>query len=575
MASGYALPTSTGSHHGYSHSYSGTHLSPHKATSNAFPNSNGSVVKKAVSNGSLFTHAESSRETSPISSPSIATNNFSPFDQNAFAFQNNARSHNHIHTKSWSPMKSSRARGESDLGRPANSKSSAYTPSLEAIPAASTSWFTLPEALTSLLIPMPYLLASVTYSSMSGLSSDEFPPLAAYAETFSTDLAGSSDPVVTAWTNLAGAVEACALASGTLVLAALAAKLTMSKRVLDRRKDLHAASLQPRVLLSLPFLYSMAMRALGLVLPFYAATQLGGMRVGLVLLVAVAANLTCSDMSMAPAVNQWRRLWSSKVATSVILLLSFISDELGLTIRTPLTNVLFGYVALAISVLVLQPPLPTLAATAAAGQSSKLPTPTSSSPPWSRNSPMTTESVASSPLICSPGDVNVTLVAGMLLACLTFLVSMLLPITYAIPASAIMLNFFTVTTMTAAIMYSEPSSLRGQGKAGLALGCLITASCSFMFSPSIWPGTVTNGGLSALSFLGVLYDTNGSQLRKRDHHDHHDHAHNAHTHHHQHQHLEGGYSPFTKFIMARCKPGSLLYEILSEKDSRRIAYFTV
>ena len=60
-------------------------------------------------------------------------------------------------------------------------------------------------------------------------------------------------------------------------------------------------------------------------------------------------------------------------------------------------------------------------------------------------------------------------------------------------------------------------------------------------------------------------------LREDDEHSH-DHAHNANTHHHHH--ADGSYSWFTKQLMQRCEPGSLVYGILSEKDSRRIAYFT-
>jgi zinc transporter 5/7 len=124
--------------------------------------------------------------------------------------------------------------------------------------------------------------------------------------------------------------------------------------------------------------------------------------------------------------------------------------------------------------------------------------------------------------------------------------------------------------MASTIVFSQPSTLRSQGKSGLAIGCLTTASFSFLFSPSLLPGTIVNGGLSALSFLGVLYDTNGT-LTQLHIHDDHDHAHNVHAHHRK----EGRYSAFTKFVISFFEPDSLIYSILSEKDSRRIAYFTL
>jgi solute carrier family 30 (zinc transporter), member 5/7 len=49
--------------------------------------------------------------------------------------------------------------------------------------------------------------------------------------------------------------------------------------------------------------------------------------------------------------------------------------------------------------------------------------------------------------------------------------------------------------------------------------------------------------------------------------------HNVHTHHNHG--AEPRHSALTAFIMARCEPGSLVYSILSDKDSRRIAYFTM
>ncbi|EGP86880.1 uncharacterized protein MYCGRDRAFT_12884, partial [Zymoseptoria tritici IPO323] len=58
---------------------------------------------------------------------------------------------------------------------------------------------------------------------------------------------------------------------------------------------------------------------------------------------------------------------------------------------------------------------------------------------------------------------------------------------------------------------------------------------------------------------------------KHDDHAHvHDHAHNATTSHK----VEGKHSFFTAYFLDNCEPGSLAHGILSEKDSRRIAYFT-
>lgn len=238
--------------------------------------------------------------------------------------------------------------------------------------------------------------------------------------------------------------------------------------------------------------------------------------------------------------------------------MSFIADELNLTIRNSLTNVILGYLALTISLLVLQPPLPNTAGTA--------------EPTNMRSHAENVTSWSTSPLTCSAGDINITLAAGTVLSVATIIASAILQTSPFISTSAMIFSTLTVAAMASAVLFAAPAGLRSQSKAGLALGCLVTASCSFLFSPSLWPGTVCNGGLSALSFLSVLYDTHALRTHKHSHEDH-DHAHNVHTHH-QHQPTEVGYSAFTKFILARCEPGSLVSSIISEKDSRRIAYFT-
>ena len=575
MASGYALPSTGGSRHGHSHSYSGTHLSPGKSVPYAFPTSNGKYVKKAVSNSSLYTHTETSRETSPVSAHHDNVkphSSFTPFEQNGFPIQENGHLYKHTHSHSSSPMKS-RPRGESDLGRPADSRSSVYKPTLDSIPAASSSWLSLPEALTSLLVSLPCVLASVSYSSMSGAIAQDFPPLSAYAQLQEVTLL-SSNVVELANTSIStGLIEACILTSSTLLLVGILAKMQSSERTLDRRKAV--TTLRINSVLSASSLQTIAMRILSVGLPFYASMQLGGMRVGLVLLVAIAAGFTCADVPLTPSIQGMKDLWSAKVATTALFVLSFITDEIGLTIGTPLANVIFGYIALTISILVVQPPLPSIGGTLASKQDSKRTSPMSASTLWSRNRLEAARTTAASPLTCSVGDTNITLAAGILLAIITILSSMLLPTPPIISASAIVFSTLTVASMACTILYSLPSALRSQSKAGLALGCLMTASCSFLFSPSLWPGTVCNGGLSALSFLAVLYDTNGSAAHKHSHDDH-DHAHNAHTHHHHgHRNAEGGYSALTKLILSQCEPGSLISSILSEKDSRRIAYFTM
>ena len=549
-----------------------THLStprPKDSAPNAFLNTNGLPLKKAISNGNLYTHAELSRENSPNAEINQYHNHYPGFEQNGYAVKENGRLSKHAYSRSDSPMKkSSRPRGESDLGRPADVIKTAYRPTLESIPAASTSWFSLPEALTSLLIPMPYLFASASYSSMSGWTAEDFPPFAVYERLSGGTLLSSTTADALGRERSSGFLETCILTSSTLLLVGILAKMQSAARVLDRRKGSSAMGINVSSLATTSALKSMALRMCSIALPFYAAMQLGGTRVGLVMLMAIAADLTCATKTTQPSLQALKDVWSSKVATSSVMVLCFIMDEAGLTIYTPLKNIVLGYLALATSVLFLQPPLPNVSR-----PSSKASSPTSTPNLWSRHRSSGTSTPVASPLTISPLDATTTLAAGVLLATFTILFSMLISTPPILSTSTIILTTFTVASMAASLLFSRPLSLRSESKAGLAFGCLITASSSFLFSPSLWPGTVCNGGLSALSFLGVLYDTNGPSTVQR--HDSHDHDDSAHTHHHHHKHSESKHSAFTSLVLSQCEPGSLVYSILSEKDSRRIAYFTM
>jgi len=417
------------------------------------------------------------------------------------------------------------------------------------------------------------MLASAVYASVTGETLEGgSPPLPAYARM--QHGAGGKSVVLPEkrFSKDSGLIEACALAAGTLLLVGLAGRIPSSKQALDRRKDSVA---QTQALWRPAALQKMVLRALSLGLPFYATMQIGGMRVGLVLLTSIAANITSPDVSFRWLDMEWKQLIFSRLATTVVLAMSFITDAVGWTFQAPLLDLSLGYLALTCSVVLLHPPLPTASAASASvsRSSSKASTPTSGSAPWSKGM---RESGPVSTLAASPGDANMTLVAGAVLSLVTIAASMWLDVTpshYSI--HALVIGALSVAAMAAAVLFTKPYTIRSQHKAGLGLGCLITASCAFLYSPSIWPGTVCNGGLCALSFLSVLYDTNASVEQKNHEIDVHEHAHNTYTHHHHSETPEGSHSVFTKFMLDRCQPGSLFYGILSEKDSRRIAYFTL
>lgn len=585
MASSYALPLSgdsAGNHHGHGHNHSnsfGSLLTPASANSkNSFSSANGHHVRKAASSGNLlYTHNEASHENSPYPSPEHEHDHSHAFKTNIDAVQANGHAHSHGHTHSHdhdhdhnhshshshsqcgSQMKG-RARGESDLGR-SNVNGSVYTTSLKDVPAAaaSASWFSLPEALTALLVPLPYLLASAAYSSNDGSGTEDgFPPLSAYARLQQSVLTETSDLPSRNAGKPSGFVEACQLASGTLLLVGILAKVRTSERVLDRRKD-GDSSRKAHVAMDLSTLQSVALRSASVGLPFYAAMKLGGMRTGLVLLVAIAANLTCTDSPLRPSASQWVQQAMNRKLTLAAIFLSAISDFAGMTLHTSFSDLLLGYLALIATVVYLNPPLPTSQTPSTARPTAKVGSTAANS--LARNA---------SSLTCSTGDVNLTLLSGTILSLVTIGGSLVQGEAPSFVPSSIILSALSIATATAANLFASPASLRSPAKAGLGLGCLLTASCAFLFSPALWPGTICNGGLSALAFAGVIFDTSSSFSSGHDHR--HDHAHNVNTRHHHHD--DGNYSPFTRLVLTKCEPGSLVHSIMIEKDSRRICYFT-
>ncbi|PPJ49987.1 hypothetical protein CBER1_04739 [Cercospora berteroae] len=565
-------------HHAWA---SSMHLSPPQRAAGAtsvYMNGNGSYAHlKSASTTTLYTHAERSNEATPQASPVDESRRLSPQISDILAQQHNHHpfapfghdthsnhdhsslhpAHAHSHSEPLSPMKRpTRPRGESDLGRPAGS----LHPHLQ---KASPSWFSLPEALTSLLIPLPYMLASAAYHP-AGFVEDGLPPLSAYERLQKSVLedgaAGHKEPLVRRG---CGFVEACTLTSGTLLLLGVAAKIRGSDRVLDRRKE-KAEAASTEGLVTPASAQRILRRSLAIGLPFYASTQIGGMRTGIALLMTVASGLTSTDMLHRPTWIDWQQILKMRKASIAVLLLGLLLDLSGVTFKAASSDILLGYFALACSIFFIPPPLPSSGISAFSSQPASAVTPTT---------PLTGRSwsfTVSSSIVSSTNEINLTIAAGVTMSVLTLLGSGLLATSPSTTPLAIVFTALSVASSVAAVLVGRPSALRTPRMPGLGISCFTFALFAFLFSPSLWPGTILNGGLSALSYFSVLYDTQLSTAQQH-HHDHdHDHAHNTQPHSQNGQTASG----LTKYLLRNCEPGSLMHGILSEKDSRRIAYFT-
>ena len=564
MASTYALPILPDGgnryvHHfpGHGHSRSrsssgGQHRLPNREASTIASSydSHGSSDDRSAPNGGLYTHAEISRETSPLPSNPTEHSHSPAFDPNQSPYRANGSLHHHPSQASLHSMKS-RPRGESDLGRAVFSNQ----PTGHGMSQESTGWFSLSKAVTSLLIPLPYVLASAAH--LEPFLDLEAPPASAIEKlqhsVFKQDV-GSMGHI----TNHSSAfVEACMLTSGSLLLVGILGKIQSSESAPDRKGEASASAGLDDVFRGTWF-SKITSTIFGVGLPFYAATHLGGARVGLVLLVSCATEM----MGPIPAVYDWRHVLKTRIASLCVILLSATLDLSSMTSAGRPVDIIWGYLALLCSIFLVRSPLSGSTAISSAGTAS-----TTASQSWSQGN-------HHSPLIFSAKDVNATLLSGIVMSLVTVVFSMAFSTSFSTSSTEMAFWALSQAAFTCAVFFARPSTLHSRSTVEVGLGCLLTATAASFFSPVLWPGAIYNVGVSILSFFGVLYDTFSAATFHQHNELGDESAYNVHKHHH-HRYSGGNCSAFTKYILDHCEPGSLFHDILSEKDSRRIAYFTV
>lgn len=418
------------------------------------------------------------------------------------------------------------------------------------------SWLELPEALTALLLPLPYVFASLAYPDL--VSFDRKLP-GSLADTVSDSGFSSSHTA-----SDGRLLHACTLSSATLLLVGLISKFRlMTDEPLDRRKayDVSEKS-NPTSSLSASSLWRAVTHVLGVLLPFYATMQLGGARTALILLVALAAGLGCLEQrpGKQSAWENTRRTFRTRRATyasllSVLLLHTYFSTDVA--------GVVLGYIALGLTLFVFPPPLPTIGWFLMTGSKSQNGWTDQSSGRASLPKP-------SSPLVSTPQDTNLTLGAGFLLTLLTVLYATFSSTSPSLGHHALFFSTSSIALATASVYFSVPAALRSQKKSGLVVSGLLVLAFA-KFEHLAWHAL-----LSFTILLGAtVFDTRQSGISRPSSHNH-SHTGHGHSHSHSHDHhLHGNHSKLSALVIARCTPGSILHSIMIEKDSRRIAYFGV
>lgn len=428
----------------------------------------------------------------------------------------------------------------------------------------SSKWMTVNELLNSILVPLPYVLASLAFTSLVAPrgSSDGLP------------LSSFTSPEVPVL------LEISALTSFTLVLVGSIGKIgIISATGLDKRKNPLTGMEEVQKTRWIQIARRIAARFLTVGLPFYATSKLGGARVALVMLIALASNIMTigEDITDVTGAKGWSRLRTQRLWTLVSILVQFISDLTGLTNSSAAFEVMLGYITLGMAVFVLPPCFlssrPRVSVVASAAPASEAKTSAVLATPWETPPQLEDKSskvIRISPMICSPEDVNLTFYSGLALGVLSIIIYVFSgPSASTASEYQLAWSLLSIFAAALALTTADPRSLQGNKKFGLVLGSLISSIVLTTLCSEAWSSFAYQSFFIGISFAATKLDTH-TAFSVPSHSDHHQHHHpptklNIPEH--------AQMSRFSELVIQHIPHWPLLHSILAEKDSRRIFYF--
>ena len=423
---------------------------------------------------------------------------------------------------------------------------------------------TVTELLDSIIVPLPYVLASIAFTSLVARQSpSEGPPLSNFTPSEASVL-----------------LEISSLTSLTLVLVGLRGKIgSMSATGLDKRKRSLTGTEEVQKTQWIHLARRIAARFLTVGLPFYATSKLGGARVALVLLIALAMNIMMIEEETTDPTRTggWSMLLTQKRWTVASILLQLVSDLTGFTNSSGAAEVFLGYISLVIVVFVLPPCFlssrPRVSFVTSTAPASESKTSAVLATPWETPPQLEEKSSKAptiSPMICSPEDVKLTLYSGIVLGILSTIIFI-----FSGPSAGIrsgyQLAWSLLSTFATALALTtvDPRSLRGHKNIGLVLGSFLSSFVLTMLRSEAWSSLVYQSIIIGFSFAATKLDTHTPfSVSLRSNHQHH---------HHQSTRLKipehAQMSRVSEFVIQHVPHWPLLHSILAEKDSRRIFYF--
>lgn len=315
----------------------------------------------------------------------------------------------------------------------------------------------------------------------------------------------------------------------------------------------------------------MASRILGILLPYFATLQLGGLRTGLLLLLSFSSglpHLVRQAVAGARLEVLLRSIAKRKFSTFAVAL-SILSDAVGLTAGVPKRQLFSGYLALFASILILPFPASTGTGTAMSASTTR----TSAFFPRSWIGSSTPTPSILSPLISTPQSGIQTFIAGAILLVSTLTISLFFPTALHLTYPAMLMSVLVISSTAALAFFAQPSTLQSGTKLGVAAGCatVVIFDCIHHWSSS-WKIPIICSIWPTWAYLAAFFDTVDITTLKIFSHDHHDHGH-LHTSQHTSHPDPTKHSRLTAFLLSFTSPGSIMYSILIERDSRRIFYF--
>ncbi|CAD6570756.1 MAG: Putative zinc transporter msc2 [Alectoria sarmentosa] len=337
--------------------------------------------------------------------------------------------------------------------------------SLDLADNSSSKWMNVNEILNSILVPLPYVLASLAFTSLvaTRASSDGL-PLSSFA--------APEVPVL---------LEISTMTSLTLLLVGLRGKIgIMSATGLDKRRRSLAGMEEVEKTQWTHMARRIAARFLTVGLPFYATSKLGGARVAVVILMALASNIMTveEESTLLTQTKGWSMLLAQRRWTLVSTMLQLVLDLTGFTNSSAAVDIGLGYITLGIAVFVLPPCFlssrPKVSVFTSTAPASESKTSAVLATPWEIPPQLEDHSSkvpAISPMICSPEDINLTFYSGIVVGTLRTIVFVFSGPSAGAPSQYQLAWSLLCAFATAlALITVDPRSLRGNRNFGPILG---------------------------------------------------------------------------------------------------------